>query len=149
MWWFPKMGVPPAIIQLLDGDFPVHKNHPASLGYPHDYGKPPLTLGAPCGKACWDSGSDPGNNRKPWVIPSALKMVVEASKMLLQDDLNLTCGYIAAICAICLCSQQKVLSSRMETLRPSLGTLDGGQSWGMGNAGAVRHTPNTHLIITF
>ena len=29
------MGVPPVLIQILEWDFPVHKNQPA-IGYPHD-----------------------------------------------------------------------------------------------------------------
>ena len=34
------IGVPPVIIHFERWDFPVHKNHPASWGYLHDYGNP-------------------------------------------------------------------------------------------------------------
>ena len=34
------IGIPPVIIRFERWDFPVHKNHPASLGYPH-FRKPP------------------------------------------------------------------------------------------------------------
>ena len=42
IWGFPKIGVPLVIIHFEGWDFPVHKKHPASLGDPHDYGKPYL-----------------------------------------------------------------------------------------------------------
>ena len=40
-WVFPEIGEPLVIIHFERWDFPVHKNHPASLGYPHDELEPP------------------------------------------------------------------------------------------------------------
>jgi hypothetical protein len=56
-WGGPKIGLPPVVLHCVFGIF--HEiNHPASLGYPHDYEKPPFGFGIPSvypifSHSCW------------------------------------------------------------------------------------------------